>query len=203
MHKNEYSKYTDAQIVEKISAHNQSVFEYVFKRYYQELCNFAFMYLKVEQSSEEVVQETFINIWEKRQKLKIQSSIKAYLYTSVKNRSINYLKSKATQVSQKSHSTSSEEHPIHIAENATVEEAMHNAELQHVLSQAIAALPKRCSEIFTLTRIEGLSYQQVADQLGISKKTVEAQMGIAFKKLRIFIKQHWELMIVWALVWYI
>jgi RNA polymerase sigma-70 factor (ECF subfamily) len=199
MHKDEYSKYNDAQIVAKISTHDQSVFEYVFKRYYQELCNFAFMYLKVEQSSEEVVQETFINIWEKRQKLNIQSSLKAYLYTAVKNRSINYLKSKATQVSQKSHSTSSDENPIHIAEEAAIEEAMHNAELQSVLMQAVESLPKRCSEIFTLTRIEGLSYQEVADQLGISKKTVEAQMGIAFKKLRTFIKQHWELMIVWVL----
>lgn len=195
MHKNEYNTYNDLQIVDKIKGHDQSAFEYVFRRFYKELCNFALMYLKVEQASEEVVQETFINIWEKRQKLTIQSSLKAYLYVAVKNRSINYLKSQASQVSKKSHSTSADDNPIHIEEAASIEKAMHNAELQEVLEQAVGALPKRCGEIFTLARIQGMSYQQVADKLDISKKTVEAQMGIAFKKLREFLRQHWELVL--------
>ena len=194
MQKNEYSTYDDLQIVEKIKGHDQSAFEHVFNRFYKELCNFSLMYLKVEQASEEIVQETFINIWEKRQKLTIQSSLKAYLYVAVKNRSINYLKSQISQVSKRSHSTSAD-NAIHIEEAASVEKAMHNAELQEVLERAVSSLPKRCGEIFTLTRIQGLSYQQVAEKLGISKKTVEAQMGIAFKKLRGFIKQHWELML--------
>ena len=164
MSKNQYSTYNDTQIVEKIKTADHSAFEYVFTRFYKELCNFSLMYLKVEQASEEVVQETFINIWEKRQKLSIQSSLKSSLYVAVKNRSINYLKSQASQISRKSHSTSAD-NPVQIKEEASVEKAMHNAELQKVLEQAIQSLPKRCAEIITLTRIQGLSYQQVADKL--------------------------------------
>lgn len=193
-----YHTYNDAQVVEKIKAHDQAAFEYVFKRFYQELCNFSLTYLKVEAAAEEVVQETFIHIWERRQKFSLQSSLKAYLYVAVKNRSLNYLKSQATQVSKKSHSTSADD-AVHIPTEATIEKAMHNAELQNVLEQAVQSLPQRCQEIFTLARIQGLSYQQVADQLNLSKKTVEAQMGIAFKKLREFIRQHWELVIVFLL----
>jgi len=194
MSKTSYETYNDAQLVDQIKANDQAAFQYVFRRYYQELCNFALSYLKVETASEEVVQEMFISIWEKRQKLKIQSSLKAYLFVSIKNRSLNYLNSKATQVSKKSHSTSAED-AIQISDNS-IDETLKDAELQTLVSQAIQSLPARCQEIFKLNRLEGLSYQQVADHLNLSKKTVEAQMGIAFKKLREFIKQRWEFLIV-------
>ena len=200
MSKPTYETYTDAQLVDKIKADDQAAFQYIFKRYYQELCNFALSYLKVEITSEEVVQEMFISIWEKRQKLKIQSSFKAYLFVSVKNRSLNYLNSKTAQVSKKSHSTSSE-NPIQISDDSP-DDNMKDAELQALVSKAIQSLPARCQEIFKLNRIEGLSYQQVADHLNLSKKTIEAQMGIAFKKLREYIKQHREFILIFLLqIW--
>ena len=196
-----YETYNDIQLVEKIKTNDQAAFQYVFRRYYQELCNFALKYLKVETASEEVVQEMFISIWEKRQKLRVQSSLKAYLFVSVKNRSLNYLNSKATQVSKKSHSTSADD-PIQISDESSIENALRDEELQTLVHEAIQSLPARCQEIFRLNRLEGLSYQQVADHLKLSKKTVEAQMGIAFKKLREFIKKRWEYMVILILCFF-
>lgn len=158
---------------------NLHIFNQLFADYYVNLCRFAYTYLKDNDTSEEIVQEVFIALWEQRTTFSISTSIRSFLYTSVKNRSLNHIRNSKTrsrhedefareQVSKVSHITS----------------FCEREELSHLIDIAISELPEQCQTIFKLSRHQHLTYTEIAQQLNISPKTVENQMGIALKKLR-------------------
>ena len=176
-------------IIRRISEGDIESYEVLFHKYYAELCRFALKYLRSEEVSEEIVQETFISLWEKRLELSIHSSVKSYLYTIVKNNALNYLNSQfARQDFQRDFFENSE-----MSINNTQESLVFD-ELQLIVQRAIDKLPKKCGTIYSMSRNTGLSYQEIANELGISVKTVEAQMGIALKKLREYLSIHWEVL---------
>lgn len=153
-------------------------FEKLFKANFNALHAYAFSILKDEDLAEEIVQGMFLKFWERRHHLNIQS-IKAYLYKSVYNDSLNHLKHEKTK------------HKYHVftknsmnSENEDASSRMQLSELQHQIGKAMAQLPQQCRTIFQLSRFEELKYREIADQLGISVKTVENQMGKALKILR-------------------
>jgi len=139
-----------------------------------------------EQVAEEVVQEVFISFWERRNEITITHSVKSYLVSSVRNRSINYLK---LQLPKERRKEDIEERSIGASVDDT-SSGIEYKELYDLIQHAITTLPEKCRAIFVLSREEGLTYQQIADQLDLSLKTVENQMGIALKKLRMMLKSH-------------
>lgn len=170
---------------------NENAFEAIFKGYYVRLCNFAYSFLEDKDEAEEVVQSTFLTIWEKHDSLEIQVSLKSYLYRSVHNSCLNKIKhSKVKQVHQES--TKSKEEVF--SDDAS--EHIISKELEHQIEIAINALPPKCAMVFRLSRFENLSYAEIADQLGISVKTVENQMIKALKILREELKDYLP-----ALIW--
>jgi RNA polymerase sigma-70 factor, ECF subfamily len=186
----QFKQWTDNELAVQLRSDNEEVFSFIFHQFYKELCRYALQMIRIEESAEEVVQETFVKIWEKRKELHITTSFKAYLYTAVRNRSINYLKSKFAQTKQTD--IDSVVHPHH----SDVETTLEGKELQEILNQAISLLPEKCRIIFNLSRQTGLSYAEIAEQLNISIKTVENQMGIALKKLREYLHKYWEVLMV-------
>jgi len=139
-----------------------------------------------EQVAEEVVQEVFISFWERRNEITITHSVKSYLVSSVRNRSINYLK---LQLPKDRMKEDIEEKNMGASVDDT-SSAIEYKELYDLIQHAITTLPEKCRAIFVLSREEGLTYQQIADQLDLSLKTVENQMGIALKKMRGMLKAH-------------
>ena len=85
--------YSDPDIVDQLALDNKEVFEYLFRNYYTQLCRFSMKYVREKEATEEIVQDIFLYLWEKRHSLNIHQSLKAYLYTAVRNRSLNYIKS--------------------------------------------------------------------------------------------------------------
>jgi RNA polymerase sigma-70 factor (ECF subfamily) len=129
--------------------------------------------------AEEIVQNVFFRIWEKKEQLQIDDSLKAYLYRSVHNESLNHLKHLKIKTSfQLQYSGNME------SSNQDASNQMVAAELENDIQKAISELPPQCRTIFQMSRFEQLKYQQIADQLNISIKTVENQMGKALKVLR-------------------
>jgi RNA polymerase sigma-70 factor (ECF subfamily) len=127
--------------------------------------------------AEEIVQNVFLKIWEDISILPSIKSIKAYLYRSVVNGSINYL----------NRERSIEKHHLKIAESFTstdIEQLDEQNELIVLLYDEIDRLPEKCQRVFKLSRLEGLKYREIAMQLNISEKTVENHMGHALKTLR-------------------
>lgn len=176
----------EKELIQSINQGKPQAFEYVFKQYYPELARFALSLLKNKTSAEEVVQEVFVKMWEKRSSINIKTSLKPYLYTAVKNRSFNYLSNKANQLSSLENGSNSAS-PL-----ARADQQLSEKELKAILQKAIQGLPDKCRVIFMLSRNHKYSYQEIADKLDISKKTVEAQMGIALKKLRAYLQTHWD-----------
>lgn len=154
---------------------NKNFFEDLFKSYYKELCFFARQFINDLDKCQDIVQEVFLNIWEKENLPDNKQQIRNYLYTSVRNRSLNYIRDNKKLVN-------TSEFPYNIwAEHTNKTEYK---ELEKMINQAISELPPKCREIFELQRFHGLKYNQIAQTLGISVKTVEAQMTKALKVLR-------------------
>lgn len=155
-------------------------FEQLFKAHYKALHAYAHVILKDIDLAEEIVQQMFLRFWEKRELLNVQTSIKAYLYKCTYNDSLNYLKHEKVK-------TKYQNFTLHTMDTET-ESASAGVELNELKSKlgiALNELPEQCRTIFQMSRFEELKYREIADQLGLSIKTVENQMGKALKLLRV------------------
>jgi RNA polymerase sigma-70 factor (ECF subfamily) len=154
---------------------DKNAFEALFREYFPPLMSFARKILVDEDDAREVVHNVFINLWEKRQKIDLSTSLKSYLFTSVHNRSLNVIRDRKK--------FSSEEVP-ETAGDWDVSAQIESMELEEKINDAIKSLPEKCRQIFELNRFDGMKYGEIAMQLNISVKTVENQMSKALKILR-------------------
>lgn len=156
-------------------SHLLSAYEALFRKYQPALVRYAYVHLQSQEEAREVVQEVFINVWEKRGTLKFDDELRYYLYRSVKNASLNLIKKRRLET------TSLEEAVTAAVEQE--EEGETQVRYRAVMAQ-INLLPEMCREIFLMSRMEGLSHKEIAEILEIAPKTVENQIGIALKKIR-------------------
>ncbi|WP_350027996.1 RNA polymerase sigma-70 factor [Pedobacter sp. B4-66] len=160
--------------------YDDKVFEQMFKAHYKELHSYANIMLRDEDTAEEIVQSMFLKFWEKRALLNVQTSIKAYLYKCVYNDSLNYIKHQKVKTKYQDFAAYTMNNH-HEAASSKVE----LTELQFKLQEALNELPEHCRTIFQMSRFEELKYREIAEQLDLSIKTVENQMGKALKILRL------------------
>ncbi|NJN27854.1 MAG: RNA polymerase sigma-70 factor [Cyclobacteriaceae bacterium] len=159
---------------------DQDAFRLFFDHFYPRLLKFALYFLESNQAAEEIVSTVFIGVWNNRQKLPKIERIEAYLFSSVRNKSFSYLRdNKRIQMKD----LGSEESLFVPCFDSPDAELLNN-ELKDIIFEAINKLPPRCKMIFLLIREDGFKYNEVAELLDISPKTVEAQMGRALDKLR-------------------
>ncbi|MCG6190678.1 RNA polymerase sigma-70 factor [Maribellus maritimus] len=168
--------FSDSHIFEKINKGDDTAFSRLFDEFYTPLCFFANRYVADLDLSRSLVQQVFVDLWVKREKLNIHFSPKSYLYHSVRNRSIDYLRTEKKSIPISGTIEDSGSIPFH--------DLVEEAELNDKINKAINQLPEKCREIFVLCRFENMKYSEIAKKLNISVKTVEMQMGIALKKLR-------------------
>ncbi|WP_245870012.1 RNA polymerase sigma-70 factor [Pedobacter ginsengisoli] len=160
--------------------YDDKAFEQMFKAHYKELHSYANIMLRDQDIAEEIVQSMFLKFWEKRELLNVQTSIKAYLYKCVYNDSLNYLKHQKVK-------TKYQDFTIHTMNNhhEAASSRVELNELEFKLQEALNELPEHCRTIFQMSRFEELKYREIAEQLDLSIKTVENQMGKALKILRL------------------
>jgi RNA polymerase sigma-70 factor (ECF subfamily) len=149
--------------------------------------SYAVTYVTRQEIAEDIVQELFIRIWENRNSIKITRSLKAYLFTSTRNSSINYLRSKYAKVPF-DELTNIKENQI----RTTSEDRISENELKRLIHSAVENLPEKCRIIFNLSRNSDLSHQEIADQLNISKKTVYVQIRNAVIRIKEILDEKWE-----------
>jgi RNA polymerase sigma-70 factor (ECF subfamily) len=167
----------DQMLIQQLKKGNERAFEALFHHYYPYLCQYATQILKNDEAAEEVVQELFVRLWEKRDETTIQGNVKNYLFRAARNNSLNYLKHKAIRDAY----VASAKPVSHIEPE---DDAAENDELFEALNACIEALPEKRREIFRLSRQKGMKYHEIARELNISVKTVETQIGLAIKTLR-------------------
>ena len=168
----------------------QNNFDRIYVTYYSRMLRFAREYVLFEEDAENVVQDVFLLLWEKREVLDIQISLVSYLFSLVKNRSLDYLRHKVVAEEYKQELTFKLLALEQLNYTFTSEE-----DIEKVIANAIDKLPERCREIFLKSRIEGMKYREIADELDISMNTVENQMSIALRKLRIELKDYLPLLL--------
>jgi RNA polymerase sigma-70 factor (family 1) len=159
-----------------------NLFENLFREHYNELSNYAYSILKNREDAEDAVQDVFIKIWQKDPNVINNDGIKFYLLTATRNTCISFLRKQAGQYNIT---------PEHLT-NIPADEITTSATIDYnaLVKNALALLPPQCLAIFKLSRFARLTYQQIADELGLSVKTVENQMGKALKIMREYAKQN-------------
>ena len=154
------------------------LFDILFKRYYRPLCLYAAHYLKGDiAASEDIVQDCFVKLWQQDHADKRSITDKrAFLYTLVRNACIDTLR--------RQHPEMTNIDPSGLEEGISDEEAIDRSEQEAKVWETIDALPDRCREVFLMAKRDGMTYNEIADALNISVKTVEHQISKAMKKLR-------------------
>ena len=152
------------------------LFDILFKRYYRQLCLYAAHYLKGDiAASEDIVQDCFVKLWQQEAKRDITDK-RAFLYSTVRNACIDTLR--------RQHPEMTSIDPSDLEEVISDEEAVDRSEQEAKVWEIIDALPDRCREVFLMAKRDGMTYNEIAEALNISVKTVEHQISKAMKKLR-------------------
>ena len=172
------SNHTDEQLITLLSTDDGKVIEVIFKRYYVFLCRVLVRVLKDENMSEDLAQEVLYDIWRKRKTIHINTSLKAYLRRAAINKALNFIRDRKIKWEGE------EQVPVQISKFINAPQQIEADELQQFINEAIDALPERCRLIFSLSRFEEMTYQEIANHLDISIKTVENQISKALKLLR-------------------
>ena len=168
----------DPTLLQAIRQGDEPAFDTLFRKYYEPLCHYACTLTDGDlDEAEDLVQQTFVKLWEQRAAFDVQWSVKAYLYKMVHNRCLNRLRDARTREKYKVYNAE-------LLEQAHEHQPGAATELSERIQKALSTLPPECRRIFELSRFEELKYREIADQLGISIKTVETQMGKALRLMR-------------------
>lgn len=177
-----------------------SDFKKLFRLHYKTLCMHAYKYLADADESQDAVQEVFVKFWEIKQDMVNDKNALYYLITAVRNNCISRLRKKV-------HTVSMEDEMVYNKITDTpseTEEDKESTDIQTLVDEALALLPPKCGAIFRMSRIDKLTYQQIANELGISIKTVENQMGKAISIMREFARTHYiPLSVLFSLIYFL
>lgn len=158
---------------------DERTLELLFRDHFAGLCRFALTYVKDNEAAKEIVQDAFVNLWYKRHTIDLSKPVKSYLSTTVRNKCLNYLRDHKKFNSDLMAIENLSDEAVYDQPDKLVE-----SDIRNQVSRAIDELPEKCREIFRLSRDHHLKYQQIADHLQISVKTVETQMSKALQHMR-------------------
>jgi RNA polymerase sigma-70 factor (ECF subfamily) len=167
---------------------SQSAFKTLFYHFYPSLFSFSNAFVKCRESAEEIVEDAFIRLWDRRATLPQIANLKVYLWVTVKNLSINYL-----ERSGKPYAADLNQLDVSCAALVpTPEDLMVAAEMAHAINKVISELPPRCRIVYKLVREDGLKHKEVASILQISPRTVEHQIALALRRIAAAIRMDFK-----------
>lgn len=170
---------SDQDLIIRLRAGESTALDELFRRYYVDLCRTALRFVNDEQEAEDIVQNLFISLWEKRASQQENlGSVGPYLRRAVRNRSLNYLRD------QKRIPIDEGDVPETLAAKDFADDELTQDELRDRIHTAIDALPERCRLVFVMSKLEDMTHKEIAGALEISPKTVENQMTRAYRFLR-------------------
>lgn len=166
------------ELLARLRRGDESAFDTVFRTWYPSLVRVAESLVHSRAVAEEIVQDVMLELWRRRESLAEESSPQAYLFQSTRNRSLNHIRHERVERMGEPYAARKQ------AVDAPAPSLLVEDEIRVALKRAVDGLPDRCREVFELSRTHNLKYSEIALTLGISVKTVEAQMGKALRVLR-------------------
>lgn len=182
----------ERNVFELFTKGDNKAFEYIFKTYFGYLLNYSRQILKDSDVAEEIVESTFLTLWENRNQITLETSLKSYLFKSVYNNCLNYLKHqqvKERYVLYFKHHVPTDESGNIISTDYPFSQMMEK-ELDDIITKAINNLPVQCREIFVMSRYKHLKNEEIAQKLNLSVNTVRTQISRALAKLRDELKDY-------------
>ncbi|GGC48382.1 DNA-directed RNA polymerase sigma-70 factor [Parapedobacter defluvii] len=176
---NRYSTCTDAELTDLLRKGDGAAFAEIYQRYSPVLYRHAYNKLRDKEEVRDLIQELFINLWDRRQDIVLASSLSSYLYGAVRNRVINVF---AHQKVEERYLASLVDFVE--ADQVTADQWVRERELRAQIERAVASLPRKMREVFELSRIEHLNHKEIAERLDISDQTVNKQVKNALRILR-------------------
>lgn len=186
----------EAKLLRAFLRGDQQAFGQLFSLYYADACRYVIRILRDEDTTEEVVQATFVNIWERRELISSEVSFKSYLFRSAYNSALNYLKHQKVV-----NNYVNKQQDNFVVSTKSYVSHQPDFELQKRIDDALNELPPQCQRVFRMSREEGLKYHEIAEELEISKKTVEVHMGKALKLLRTALKDYLPIFTAILIIW--
>ncbi len=176
----------EAALVEKIQQSDKDAFKKLFDLYYAPLCFYANKIINSQDQSRDIVQDVYINIWNRREDLIIYRSLKAYMYQAVRNQALNHIDKAGRQIpfDELNHSQKEILNRVNIYHEPGYADFNSKKRLANKIWNVVEELPEKRKTVFILYRKHGLSYTEIAEVMGITRKTVENQMGRALKFLK-------------------
>lgn len=161
----------DSELLMRIKVHDNEAFEALYRKYWKNLFDFATIKTGDADAAEEIIQELFVTLWEKRETLQI-TNLQSYLFTSVRNRVIDHYKQKVFDELDTAEASTTPDYPLFLDE------------LETALHAAVSELPDKTREIFLLNRFEGKTARQIAQELNLPERTVEYHITQALRTLK-------------------
>ena len=180
----------EKDLIVRLKNGDQTAFELLFHFYYPGLVMYALQFTADKMEAEEIVQDFFVRFWQRHQQIIPSDTLKSYLFLSVKNGSLNFLKHK--KIEEKYIRSMTELSTHHLVYDPDLYIA---SELQDKIKNAIDLLPEKCREIFIMSRMRGMKNEEIATELNLSKRTVETQISKALKVLRVELKDYVGLLV--------
>lgn len=175
-------------LLNRIIKGDENALRLLFETYSRKLFHLAFYYLQVKELAEEAVLDVFVNIWEKRISLGHVMDIERYLYTSVKNQALHYIR--------RNHIPPEEYLPLYeielTPENDDPEHILLNSEYETLIQKAIDSLPAKCKEVFRLVLSDKLKNKEIASLLSISESAVNQHIALAYKRIAEYVKKRYD-----------
>lgn len=170
--------------IEKMKAGDRESFNQIFRRYYTPLVRFCVRYVADSDNAAEIVQDLFVKLWSNREKLSFNSSFESYMLTSVRNSALTFINK------ERSHAEANLRIYSDDSDANDPSETLQSNNLEESYRRILKTMPEKRREVFLASRFDGLKYTEIAEKLGISQKTVEAQMSAAIKQLREGLKEY-------------
>jgi len=161
-----------------MKAGDRESFNQVFRHYYSPMVRFCIRYVADSDIASEIVQDLFVKLWSNREKISFNTSFESYMLTSVRNSAITYINKERAHNEAHLRVFSDE------SDNTDPSETLQSNNLEESYRQILKDMPDKRREVFLASRYDGLKYSEIAEKLGISQKTVEAQMTAAIKQLK-------------------
>jgi len=183
MIKNDLYFLPDAKLLELIQQDNRDAFDQIYNRYWEKLFLYVAKVVRDSEEAQDIVQEVFVSLWERRQKLGTINSLSAYLFAASRYKGLSYVKAHL----HKNRYMDSIAAFFSCGDNS-LDEQQSVAELATFIDRQIEKLPSKMREIFILSRKENLSYKEISTRLQISDKTVKKQISNALKLFRLKVR---------------
>lgn len=181
----------EQQLFERLRNGDEAAFKVLYNDYYSKLYYFVLEFIPLKETAENIVQDTFVTLWNKRNELKDDSNLTSYLFTVAKNNALNRLRDKKYSQKMFSNTMDISELNLNVEALSTIDTSVCAfMDIEQIIQETLASLPPQCRKVFELSRFQEMKNREIAEELNISIKTVEGHISKGIKTFKVALKDY-------------